>query len=213
MTTHIVLMGAPGSGKGTFSEILTKNDKYYPVCLGDILRKEMRDQTPIGLECRSFVDAGKLVPTSLGIKIFELHYEIATHQNKYVIVDGMVQNEEYANYFKQFFTGKKVAYVYLIAPKDICLERLQTRKICVKCAKVYSSKTRECCNAPLEKRVDDSNLEALARRVDRFFTIGLHLIRFYKESNLIEIDTNQPLETLQNQYRQLFIDQKASAQV
>ena len=207
MTTHIVLMGAPGSGKGTFSEILTKSDKYYHLCLGDILRKEMRDQTPIGLECRSFVDAGKLIPTSMGIKIFELHYEIATHQNKYVIVDGMVQNEEYANYFKQFFTGKKVAYLFLNTPKDICLERLQTRKICVKCAKVYSFKAQACCNMPLEKRVDDSNLDAIAKRVDRFFTIGLQLICCYKECNLIEIDTNRPLETLQNEYRQLFIDQ------
>ena len=210
MTTHIVLMGAPGSGKGTFSEYLTKNDKYYHLCLGDILRKEMNDKTPIGLECKSFVDAGKLVPTSTGIKIFEQHYDKAAQQNKFVIVDGMVQNEDYANYFKQFFTGKKVAYVYLNTPKEQCIERLQTRKICTKCAKVYSFQATDCCDTLLQKRTDDSNIEAVARRVDRFNTSGIKLVDFYKDSNLIEFDATHSIHDLIKEYRALFI-QKVSA--
>lgn len=206
MSTHLVLMGAPGSGKGTFSQTLLETKAYYHLSLGAILRKEIFDDTPLGQEIKPFVQTGKLIPFSLGVDLFKKHFEIASQSHRFVIVDGMVQNEAYAEFFKQFFLDKKVAYVFLKASREVCLNRLQTRKTCSFCFKVYSSNDQFCCDHPLEKRSDDSDSEAGRRRLDRFFDFRIKLLDIYKDVRFIEIDSDQPLEKLKPLYRSLFID-------
>lgn len=183
---HILLMGSPGSGKSTFSEYLVKTDRFYHLCLGDILRKQVDAQTPEGLEFKKLLANGKLIPTASGIKIFEEYFKKGEQEGKRVIIDGLVQNNEYASYFKQFFTDKKVYFVFLKASREICEMRLRKRQA-------------------LEGRVDDQNPEVVNRRLDRFFNETIKFVDYFRgESTFMEIDSEDLIDNLKPLYRKLF---------
>lgn len=190
--THILLMGPPAAGKGTVSQFLCQKGRYSHLCLGDILRGEVRDETALGLECKSYLDSGQLIPTALGIKIFEENFFKAEAEEKWVIADGLVQNEEYARYFKGFFAERKVSYVYLSASQDVCMHRILERSI-------------------LQKREDDSNTDAIYNRLDRFFQKSIHLVDLFRgEPTFVEIDANRVLIDVKEDIERLFCGSNAA---
>lgn len=221
---HIILMGPPGAGKGTFSQFLVKHDHFFQLSLGDILRQEIRASTPIGLECKQYVEAGKIVPLEIGFKLFRQHFDAALRNNKKVILDGMVQRQEYVDLFDQTMQEHslqdRVCFVYLRISQEAAQNRVLNRLVCLRCSRVYSKimnllacEDREC-RGQLAERADDTKLEAVVARVERFFKGSANSLplttlietNYSHRKNYLEIDVETTdLVTLQKIYRSVFI--------
>ena len=92
----IVLLGAPGAGKGTQAVRLAEGLKIPHVSTGDIFRKNIKERTPIGVEAKSYIDKGQLVPDEVTIKIVKARLEEADCANGYLL-DGFPRNVRQAN--------------------------------------------------------------------------------------------------------------------
>lgn len=152
MGKHLILMGAPGSGKGTLSQYLKKFGNYYPFSFGDAMRSEIANQTAIGLAYKNDFATGKLAPEQVGRSLFEQHFNGAMERGELFIIDGMIQNQNYVDYFDQFIRSRgleeKFGYVFLKVSRETASKRLQGRLVCPTCNTVCSNDQSKCngCN-------------------------------------------------------------------
>lgn len=212
--THFLLMGSPGSGKGTLTQFLKENGDYEHLCLGDLLRREIALGTPLGIIFDNYVKSGDLVPNELLFPFFESCFSDALAANKKLIVDGMVQSKANVEFFdsllEKYGLENEFNYVYLNIDRNTALERLLGRLVCEDCGRIYQASNMsfcEQCNGQLVKRIDDQN-ETILKRIKRFFESTIYLIDHYRSrSCFFEFDGNLDLDELLNQYFQLFLEQ------
>lgn len=210
---HFLLMGSPGAGKGTLTSFLMKNDDFCHLCLGDLLREEIKNGTPIGLIAKEFVEAGELVPKELMMELFEQKFIEALEVKKRVIVDGLVQSEYNISYFDDLLMRlhleNDIYYVYLKITPEAAFDRLLGRWVCEQCGAIFHENSIHdvnCkdCGGNLVKRLDDKN-DVIVKRIKRFFESTLPLIDYYRNKNLFfEINGESDLNTLYSEYRQFF---------
>ena len=135
-----VLAGPPGSGKGTQAKLLAPELKVPHISLGDLLREAVRSGTEVGKLAKSYLDAGKLVPDSVAIKVAEEAVTKTECKNGFVI-DGFPRTLEQAKLFdallsKLKFDLSKVLYIDI--PLKEILKRLTGRRSCRNCGAVYN---------------------------------------------------------------------------
>lgn len=171
----IIMLGAPGTGKGTVSAILKENLKIAHVSSGDIFRKYSSEDSDLGREINSYISKGKLVPDELTIKMIKERLNESDVQNG-VILDGFPRTEAQAIALDKMLEemGKKVDLVIdLNSPKEEILDRIVTRRICSKCKAVFNTKLNKpkvegiCdkCGGKLYQREDDT-VEKVETRID-----------------------------------------------
>ena len=190
-----IMLGAPGTGKGTVASILQERLGIKQVSTGDIFRKNIQEGTKLGEIADSYISKGNLVPDDITIGIVKNRLEEDDVQNG-IILDGfprtVVQAEELDKILAQ--KGKKVDLVVnLTTPTDEIIERVMARRECPNCKRVYNmilNKPKEgelCdyCKVPLTKRVDDTE-EKLKLRLDTFFTQTQPVIDFYKQKGIVK---------------------------
>ena len=123
----LVFLGPPGAGKGTQAKMLEDRFGYRQISTGDILRRHRSEKTPLGLEALSYMDAGKLVPDDVIIRMMEV--ELADHED--AVVDGFPRTIPQAQAFDAFLEGKGVKAVAVVFDVDyaVLTERnLMSRK-------------------------------------------------------------------------------------
>lgn len=156
----LVFLGPPGAGKGTQAKILEDRFGYRQISTGDMLRKHRADKTALGLEAQSYMDAGKLVPDDLVIRMVEV--ELANADN--IIVDGFPRTIPQADAFDAVLARKGLDAVAVIFDVDynVLAERITGRWSNPRTGRVYHAKF----NPPKQAGIDDEDGGPLVQRPD-----------------------------------------------
>ena len=179
MKRHILFLGAPGAGKGTQAELISKTNSYLHLSTGELLRKEIEMNTNLGCKVKDIINKGELVSDELVLKIVE------NNLNKNIkgwILDGYPRNLSQANSLNDVLLKIKQpleVVFYLEIPEKVLVERLLLRG-----------------------RKDDSK-EAIKTRINIYKKTTEPLIEHFKDLSLLEyIDANRDLKTISEEIRQ-----------
>ena len=201
---NLVLMGLPGAGKGTQADMIVEKYGIPHISTGDMFRAAMKDGTELGLEAKSFMDKGELVPDEVTIGIVRERLG-KPDCNKGFLLDGFPRTVTQAEALENILSdlGKKMDYVVNISvDKNILMERLTGRRICKNCGATYHlifnppSEEGICdrCQGELYQRADD-NAETVQNRLDVNVKQAQPLIDFYdKHGYLKTINGQQDIE-------------------
>ncbi|WP_033160828.1 adenylate kinase family protein [[Mycoplasma] collis] len=192
VSKNLIFLGAPGSGKGTLASALAKVTNLIHLSTGDIFRKTIQAQTPLGLELKSIVEKGFYVPDSITNKIVEEQLNDLNKNNKNFILDGYPRTVNQAEFLATLATSKIAKVILLDVAKDVIIQRLTKRRYCPKCQKTYHlifkpSTKGELCeidNTPLAQRQDDQE-QAIFKRLEIYESETKVLVEFYKSKNLL----------------------------
>jgi adenylate kinase len=191
---RLVLLGAPGAGKGTQAKIVAEKFNIPHVSTGDILRNEIKLDTVLGRKAGQFVKEGKLVPDELIIKIIK--NEIGkTGSKDGFLMDGFPRNLKQAKLFQDMLKklGLKLDKVINIdVDKEELIKRLDSRRVCHSCNNICSidklkdSNSERCpkCGGELFKRRDDDS-EVISERLNVYEKETRPLIEYYQDKNLL----------------------------
>lgn len=190
----IILLGAPGAGKGSQAELLVERYNIPHISTGDIFRDNFRNETPIGKLAKEYIDQGNLVPDSLTNDIVRERL-MAKDVQKGFILDGyprnIVQAEALDKLLKRF--GWKIdAVINIATPQDMLVKRISGRRVCSNCGAVYhieNKKTKhegicDICGNKVIQRADD-NEETVLIRLKIYEEQTKGLIDYYRNQGLL----------------------------
>jgi adenylate kinase len=201
---NIVLIGAQGSGKGTQGEFLVREFHLKPLASGELLREAIAQGTPSGLEAKPYYDRGELVPDEIIVRMILESLEQLDGERG-ILLDGFPRTTTQARVLDETLGAHGEAIdraIYLEVPRALLLERLAGRYICRAHGHVWNLKSRPprvpgTCDfdgSELYHRVDDVG-EAIARRLDIFFTQTIQLVDYYqREGKLLRVDGTRSIE-------------------
>ena len=195
----IILLGAPGSGKGTMAQKLTETLKIPQISTGDIFRKNLKEETPLGLQVKSIMAEGKLVPDEITIEIVKNRLAEADCANGYIL-DGFPRSLVQAAALDTFQNID--CAVNLDVDKETVVKRLSGRRFCPDCSGTYHVSTlgnvTVCpnCGGKLIIRADDSE-ETVRERLRVYDTTTFPLLDYYeKQGKLITVDGNGGIDVV-----------------
>ncbi|MCG2789830.1 MAG: adenylate kinase [Actinomycetia bacterium] len=191
---RLVLLGAPGAGKGTQAKKIVQRFKISHISTGNILRNEIKNDTELGRKAGNFVKEGKLVPDELIIEIIKKELE-GKQSDKGFLMDGFPRNLKQAKMFGDMLDllGIKLDSVINIdVSKDEIIKRLTSRRICHSCNNICNinnfkdAESAKCpeCGGYLIKRKDDE-LKVITERLNVYEKETKPLIDYYREHNLL----------------------------
>jgi len=188
MDLKIVLLGPPGSGKGTQTERLCAELGFTKISTGDLLREAVRNNTPLGVKAKGYMDSGKLVPNEL---VVDLVKEKLKAVKGGVILDGFPRSLEQAQLLDKF--AKVDLVVDIVVNEDNLVKRLTMRRTCKDCSCVYHLEYNppkvgdECdkCHGPLYQRSDDTE-RTVRERLNVYKESTLPLTKYYQEKGILK---------------------------
>jgi adenylate kinase len=204
----ILLIGAPGAGKGTQAEKLSQLLALRHVASGDLFHKAFEEQTELGLKAQTYVDLGELVPDEITIPMVMRHME-EPESMQGVLLDGyprtLAQAQELDAELQRVKRQIDLAIYLKVSRDQELLQRLAGRVFCQANQHVYHVTFRppkvagrcDLDGSSLYKRLDDSG-EALRRRLVIFYNQTIHVLDYYKKQHkLREVDGNQSIDQVQ----------------
>ena len=196
MGMKLILLGAPGAGKGTQAEILSAKLSIPTISTGNILRAAIKDGTPIGLEAKSYMDAGKLVPDSVIIGVVAQRLAQPDCAGGFIL-DGVPRTIGQAEALDaEGVTFDRVVSIE-ISDQEI-EERMGGRRVCQSCGAPYHVKARppktegvcDACGGTLVQRADDKS-ETVRERLAVYHAETEPLKGFYEQKGLLTQVANQ----------------------
>jgi adenylate kinase len=194
---RIVLLGAPGAGKGTISKLLTAHDGSVQISTGDILRGAVKAGSELGKKAKGYMERGELVPDSLIMEIMEVRLR-EPDAKKGFILDGFPRTIPQAQELKKLLARLAIKLDVVIdieVPKDVILDRLTTRRTCSNpdCQEIYNVKSKppshdgKCleCASPVVQRADETE-EAITQRLETYNEKTAPLIDFYRKEGVLK---------------------------
>jgi len=179
---RLIFLGAPGAGKGTQAEALAAVQNIPHISTGDILRQAVTDKSPLGLQAKSYMDEGELVPDSLIMGLIKERLGQADAKQGWIL-DGFPRNLDQAQALNQLLQQMEQNYDQVI----------------------YFEVSQEALvNRMLERGRKDDNEVTVRRRLDVYQEQTVPLIKFYQDINSLQIvDGNSDVVTVSNSLRQL----------
>jgi len=194
---RIVLLGAPGAGKGTIAKLLSDYDGSVQISTGDILRNAVKAKTKLGIEAQGYMERGELVPDKLIMDIMEARLQEPDCAKGYLL-DGFPRTIPQADELKKLLAKlnmKLDAVINIDVPKEVILDRLTTRRTCSNpdCQEIYNIKSKpptpdgKClkCGSPAVQRADET-VDAITKRLETYNEKTAPLIDFYAKDGLLK---------------------------
>ncbi len=189
---RLVLLGPPGAGKGTQAHRLADYYGIRLIATGDIFRQNLRNETPLGLKAKSYMEAGELVPDDIVIEM--LLEELRKQQNGFLL-DGFPRTIPQALALEEALAemGRPVhAVLKFEIPDDVTVARLTGRRTCKRCERTYNLESKpprvesvcDACGGPLVQRDDDTE-ETVRHRLEVYHRDTEPLQKFYWDRGLL----------------------------
>ncbi len=190
----LILLGAPGAGKGTVAKRLMAIDGSVQISTGDILRAAVKEGTDLGKKAKEYMDAGDLVPDDLIMGIMEERLQEDDCKAGFLL-DGFPRTIPQAEALKGVMAKLGITLggaINLDVPRDVILDRLTTRRTCVDCGAIYNVKSMppkvegvcDKCGGQVVQR-DDETEEAISNRLDVYNEKTAPLVDFYDKEGLL----------------------------
>jgi len=173
---RIILLGPPGGGKGTQGDLIGKRYGFPRISTGDLLRKAVRDRTPLGLEAEAEMKRGGLVRDGIVLELVRERVSRPDCRNGYVM-DGYPRNLGQALSLEALDPARPESAIEIALNEDTLLERLAGRRACLKCGAVYNLSARK----PAREGVCDVCGSALVLREDDRPEVIRERFRIYRE--------------------------------
>lgn len=209
---NLIILGPPGSGKGTQSDFLVEQYHFVHLSTGDLLRNEMAEQTEIGLSAKSYIDQGKYVPDDV------MNGIVANIINKLqdnFILDGYPRTLPQVKFLETTLNNinRKIDVVlYLDIHEKTIITRLLDRLVCPVCKTTYNRvsmppKNDTLCDkdqTPLVQRSDDTDEKKIVTRLNEYKQSTQPLVAYFQEQGVLKvIDANQGTATIRQQLTQI----------
>ncbi len=195
----LILLGAPGAGKGTQAKWISEEYGIPHISTGDILRKNVAEGTELGKEAKKYMDEGKLVPDELIIDMVRDRLSQDDCKNGFIL-DGFPRTIKQAEALEKITDVDAVLNIYV--PFEKLIERITGRRTCPKCGAVYHIKYNppkkdnicDVCGTPLIQRDDDKE-ETVRKRLKTYEEQTAPLIDYYeKKGKLITVEGQEKVE-------------------
>ena len=218
---RIVLMGPPGAGKGTQSSLCAKEFNVPKLATGDMLRAEVKNETPLGKKVKDVMDRGDLVSDDIILRIIESRINRPDAHNGFIL-DGFPRTVAQAQAMDEIIARNGLsldAIINLSVPEDELVKRFTGRRVAEGSGRVYHTeynppKQKGRCDEtgePLKQRKDDTE-EVVRHRLSVYQEETTPVIRFYKsQDRLTEVDGQQPMEDVFKEIRSVVKSQNAKA--
>ena len=191
---RLILLGAPGAGKGTVAKLLTAIDGSVQISTGDILRAAVKEGTDLGKEAQGFMSRGELVPDSLIMGIMGERL-LEDDCKSGFLLDGFPRTIPQAEALKELLAKLNIeldGVVNLNVPRETILDRLTTRRTCEDCSAIYNVKSNppkvegvcDKCGGNVVQREDETE-EAISKRLDVFNDQTAPLVGFYEGEGML----------------------------
>lgn len=201
----IILLGAPGAGKGTQADDISERYSIVHVSTGDIFRKNIKEQTEIGKVAKSYIDKGNLVPDEVTVEIVKQRIAEPDCKNGYLL-DGFPRNLYQAERLDEI---DKIDYcVNLDVPEEKLIARLTGRRICSSCGKSFhvdflnGSKVCDVCGGDLIQRSDD-HISQVTERMTVYASQTKPLIDYYRKKGiLVNVNADGDVKEIKERIKQ-----------
>lgn len=204
----LILLGAPGAGKGTAAKMLTELDGSVQISTGDILRGAVQAQTELGKQAQEYMNRGDLVPDELILGIMEKRLQEPDCEKGFLL-DGFPRTIPQAEALRDLLSRLNIALdmaVNIDVPREVILDRLTTRRTCSNsdCQAIYNVKSSppkqegvcDKCGSPVVQREDETE-EAISHRLETYNQKTAPLVDFYdKEGLLLTVNTSSSTEVI-----------------
>ncbi len=189
---NIVLLGAPGAGKGTQAQKLVEEFGFDHISTGDLLRAAVKAGTPLGKEAKGYMDAGKLVPDSVVIGLVKERLGTPEAAAGFIL-DGFPRNTSQAESLDEELAGMGVnldAALLVSVEPEVIVERLSSRRTCRTCGYTGTAADETCPRDGGEMyQRDDDKPETIKQRLDVYEESTAPLVGYYRDKGLLrEVD-------------------------
>ena len=202
----IIMLGAPGTGKGTVASLLAKELGIPQVSTGDIFRKNIKEKTELGKLAESYISKGNLVPDDVTIDLVKNRLK-ESDAKEGVILDGFprtVRQAEELDKILQNNQSEVDIVINLVTPEEEIVERIENRRVCPECKAVYNLKLNppsqegicDKCGHELVQRKDD-NVDTIKSRIKTYIDVTSPLIEYYeKKEKLYTAEVSERINRL-----------------
>ena len=193
---RIVLLGKPGSGKGTQASLLSQRYEVEHLSTGDVFRAAIKHGTPIGEEVKVYMDTGELVPDEIVIRVVEQYFVEGGPMEDGFILDGFPRTLVQAEALERVLVSHPLDVVLDIeVPTEVILDRIAGRRVCINCGASYHVNMRpavnwtcDVCGGDVVQRDDDTEA-AVETRLDVYARQTVPIIDFYtKLGRLVSVN-------------------------
>ncbi|MBP7651920.1 adenylate kinase [Candidatus Dependentiae bacterium] len=200
---NIIMLGAPGAGKGTQAKKIEQEYKLPQISTGDIFRTAIKNGTEMGKLAKTYIDKGELVPDDVVVGIVKNRLEEADCKNGFIL-DGFPRTVVQAESLDKELIKKQIKIDYVInveVDDKIVIERISSRRTCKSCGAIFSALTDKIesgkclkCGGELFLR-DDDKVETIKNRLEVYYKQTQPLIEYYKKTGVMKsVDGLQDVE-------------------
>ena len=204
---NIVLLGAPGAGKGTQAQKLVEEFGVAHISTGDLLRAAVKAGTKLGVKAKSYMDNGQLVPDKLVVDLVTERLD-ADDAQKGFILDGFPRNTAQAVTLDSALAemGRSLDAALLVDVKpDVIVKRLSSRRTCKECGYTAPAGVDSCpsCGGEMYQR-DDDKPETIQKRLDVYESQTAPLVEYYRGKELLKsVDGDRPVDEVYADVKEL----------
>lgn len=203
---NILFMGPPGAGKGTQAEAIVNEFGIPHISTGDAFRLAIKQETPVGMQAKEYMDKGLLVPDDVTVGIVRERLQQSDCEKGFLL-DGFPRTLSQAEALEELLSGlgRKLEHVInLKVDRNKLLARLTGRRICKSCGSTFhvlfnppvQEGVCDKCGGELYQRSDD-NEESVGTRLDEYINKTAPLLKFYEDKGLLrQVDGEQEIDTV-----------------
>lgn len=181
---NIVFLGSPGAGKGTQALKLSQAESFFHISTGDIFRAELKNNTPLGVKAKEYIDKGELVPDDLVVDMVEKKIS-ELGDGKGCLLDGFPRNLAQAKAMEDKIPIELAIFIHV--DEDEIVKRLSSRRTCKECGNLQSVKDGEACakcGGEVYQR-DDDRKDVIMNRLNVYNEQTKPLIKYYEDKSIL----------------------------